>query len=81
MIARRRCLLELGPQIPSRNMSAEAAQRFTGWQKKPRKEQPPRWVTAPYVGGDSPGDDIHLPIWDAVSSRRALSNRSSRSLP
>jgi hypothetical protein len=27
-----------------------------------------RRAMALYVGGDSPGDDIHLPIWDAVSN-------------
>jgi hypothetical protein len=34
-----------------------------------------------YFGGDSPGDDTHSLIWDAVSSWLALRNSSSRSLP
>jgi hypothetical protein len=34
MIARRRCVLELGPQIPSKVMSAQAVPRFTRLVKK-----------------------------------------------
>jgi hypothetical protein len=34
MIARRRCVLELGPQIPRMNMSAQAVPRFTRLAKK-----------------------------------------------
>jgi len=43
MIARRRCLLALGPQIPSTVMSAQAVQRFTGWQKA-AETATPRWL-------------------------------------
>ncbi len=45
------------------------------------------WVTAGsaelsiHFGDDSPGDDTHSLMRDAVSSCRALRNSSSRSLP
>jgi hypothetical protein len=56
-------------------MSAQVVPRFT-WAERFSATN----CGWPYFGGDSPGDDTHSLIWDAVSSWRAWSNSFSRSL-